>query len=79
MATKIRNHNLHSEVKTMMATVAAENALDSAEANLLINAKFTANSTDVLSEGSTNLYHTTARVDARIAAAIALPSSFSFS
>jgi len=47
-----------------------ENALDSAEANLLIDAKFTANSTDVLSEGSTNLYFTNERVDDRVAALV---------
>ena len=47
-----------------------ENALDSAEANLLIDAKFTANSTDVLSEGSTNLYFTNERVDDRVSALV---------
>jgi hypothetical protein len=65
MATKIRASNLHTDVKTMVTTMVGENALDSAEANLLIDAKFTANSTDVLSEGSTNLYFTNARADAR--------------
>jgi len=65
MATKIRASNLHTDVKTMVTTMVDENALDSAQANLLIDSKFTANSTDVLSEGSTNLYFTNARADAR--------------
>ena len=65
MATKIRASNLHTDVKTMVTTMVGENALDSAQANLLIDAKFTANNTDNLSEGSSNLYFTNARADAR--------------
>ena len=65
MATKIRASNLHTDVKTMVTTMVGENALDSAQANLLIDSKFTANNTDNLSEGSTNLYFTNARADAR--------------
>lgn len=42
MATKIRASNLHTDVKTMVTTMVSENALDSAEANLLIDSKFTA-------------------------------------
>jgi len=37
--------------------------LDSSEANSLIDAAFTAKSTDNLSEGSSNLYYTAARAD----------------
>ena len=63
--TKIVPANLHTSVKTMVQTMVGENAVDSADVTLIVDANIAAKDTDDISEGSTNLYYTDARADAR--------------
>ena len=53
----------HSGMVGTIKIIDETSYLDSSEANSLIDAAFTAKSTDNLSEGSSNLYYTTARAD----------------
>ena len=69
MATKIRASNLHTDVKTMMQTMVDENAVDSADVSLLVNANIAGKSTSDISEGS-NLYFTNERVDDRVSSLV---------
>ena len=53
--TKIIPSNLHTSVNTMVETMVNENAIDSADATLIINSNIAAKDTDNISEGSVNL------------------------
>lgn len=68
MGGKIKQSNLHPDVKLMVQTLIQEESLDSSEFDTLLAGKTTA---DLTEDSATNLYYTTARGDSDTGAYIA--------